>query len=193
LSTIALIGITIDLNVNSRRTNASPRTNANTIGARDRLVLLKSTFPAVSPVTATFAPPSLPTVSGMTRPRSTSSACTDVASFPFPTSGMSIFATVRARLTDVRMGCFMTPDASAALRMSATAAFTRGAVTSGASTTTVAGDEAPGKAFWIVPYVWTIFRSCGRSLKPSSLVCMPNAGSASTTRNAAERAAAAAG
>src|SRR5262249_3848370 len=52
LSRIALIGITIERNVSSSNTNASPRTNANTIGARDLLLELKSAFPADSPVTA---------------------------------------------------------------------------------------------------------------------------------------------
>src|ERR1700750_83800 len=41
---IALIGITIERNVTSSRRKAKPSTKANTIGARDFIVWLKSTL-----------------------------------------------------------------------------------------------------------------------------------------------------
>ena len=47
-STIALIGMTIERKVTSSSTNASPSTNANTIGACDFIESLKSREPAVA-------------------------------------------------------------------------------------------------------------------------------------------------
>ena len=44
--------MTIERNVSSSRMNARPSTKANTIGALDLFVALKSALPAVSPVTA---------------------------------------------------------------------------------------------------------------------------------------------
>ena len=92
LSTIALIGTTIDRNVTSSSTNASPSTNANTIGRRDLIVSLKSFEPAVMPVTLTSAPGTAPIVCGTTSSRSAASAASDFASVPSPASGMSTIA-----------------------------------------------------------------------------------------------------
>src|SRR5918994_2001623 len=56
LSRIALIGITIDRNVTSRRANAIANTNANTTGTRSCISWLKSSDPAVNPVTLVCVP-----------------------------------------------------------------------------------------------------------------------------------------
>jgi hypothetical protein len=76
---------------------------------------------------------------------------------------MSTVSTVCAWFIEVRIGSFITPDASARVRSRAISAWTWGAVTSGAWKTTVAGEDAPGNACWIALYVWTICRPRGKS------------------------------
>ena len=68
--TIAFNGITIERKVTSSSTNASPSTNANTIGACDFIESLKSRELAVMPVTCASAPCTRPIVDGITVPRS---------------------------------------------------------------------------------------------------------------------------
>jgi hypothetical protein len=59
---------------------------------------------------------------------------------------MLTFATVCRAFTVVRIGSFMTPDASARRFRSAIAAVAAGEVTSAAFTTAVAGEGEPGNA-----------------------------------------------
>ena len=61
-ATIALIGMTIERNVKSSRTNPSPSSKANTIGACDFIESLKSRDPAVGPVTCASAPSTQPRI-----------------------------------------------------------------------------------------------------------------------------------
>ena len=74
--------------------NASPSTNANTIGRRAFMTSLKSFEPAVMPVTLTSVPLTFPIVCGMTSSRSLASAASERASVPSPASGMSTCASV---------------------------------------------------------------------------------------------------
>jgi len=60
------------------------RTNRNTIGRCDFIVSRKSFENAVSPLTATSAPASLPTVAGTTSWRRTSIEWLEAASVPLP-------------------------------------------------------------------------------------------------------------
>src|SRR5919112_2567686 len=55
-SRIALTGITIDRNVTRSSRNATEKTNANTSQIREAIRSLKSTEPAVKPVTPTTLP-----------------------------------------------------------------------------------------------------------------------------------------
>ena len=148
---IALIGITIERKVRSSSRKANPSTNANTIGARDFIVLLKSTLAAVAPVTACSVPTgSVASTGGITWVRRVSSARTAVASCPSPASGKSTRATVFALLTATRIGCWITPVARARFLNSAYAFANCGVVTSSALTTRCAGSWEPGKDAWIV-------------------------------------------
>jgi hypothetical protein len=111
---IALVGITIVRNVNNSSRNAKPSTNANTIGARDFIVSLKSCVAAVVPVTASSVPAaSVARTGGITLFRSASKAATAAASSPSPASAKSIRATVLALLTETRIGSCSTPVARA--------------------------------------------------------------------------------
>ena len=85
---IAVSGITIERKVTSSSTNASPSTNANTNGARDFIVLLKSSVCPATPVVWVVMPGMRPIVAGITLLRSSSSASSDVASTPVPASGI---------------------------------------------------------------------------------------------------------
>ena len=114
LSTIALMGMTIERKVSSSSTNASPSTKAKTIGARAFIVSLKSLEPAVQPVTFVSVPGTLPIVAGMTSWRSASSARLEVASVPLPASGMSTRAALRDALASTLIGSCIRPVASAA-------------------------------------------------------------------------------
>src|SRR5215472_8505286 len=143
LSMTAVNGMTRERNETSSSRNASSRTKAKTQADRCPMSVLKSTEPAVSPVTATWTPGTLPSVAGMTCSRRVVRACTDVAS-PLPASGTEMIAAVCAGLTMNVIGWFISPVASAARSNAAPAAATEGDVTSGASTTTTAGVPPPG-------------------------------------------------
>ena len=68
---------------------------------------------------------------------------------PLPASGTWMIAAVCAGLTMYVIGWFTWPLASAARSKAVPAATTWGAVTSGASTTTSAGEGPPGNACWM--------------------------------------------
>jgi hypothetical protein len=131
--------MTIERNVTSSSTKASPNTNANTIGACDFIESLKSRDPAVNPVTCASAFSMRPIVDGMTEPRSASSARFDAASVPSPASGIRTRAARREALMSTVIGSCIRPVASAARLSAAIPAVTSGVVTSGALTATIAG------------------------------------------------------
>ena len=83
---------------------------------------------------------------------------------------------------DEVIGWFICPVASAACWNARPAATIAGEVTSGASTTTMAGAGPPGNTCWMRLYVCRAAVFCGRSLTPGSAVCRRSTGSASTTR-----------
>jgi hypothetical protein len=148
LSTIALIGMTIERKVRSSRRKASPSTYAKTIGARAFIVSLKSLEPAVHPVTFASAPGTLPIVAGMTSLRSVSSARFDFASVPLPVSGTNTRAACFDALASTLIGSCIWPVASAARLRAAMPRATSGRVTSFAVTTTTAGPAPPGNVAW---------------------------------------------
>ena len=104
LSSTAFIGITIDRNVTSSSRKQSASTNANTSGACAFICSLKSCVPAVSPVTAAFTPETVPSVDGITRSRSVSSALTDAPFEPFPCIAIETVSTVLSEFTSVEIG-----------------------------------------------------------------------------------------
>ena len=104
-SRIALIGITIERNVTSSRRNAIAKTNANTYQMRSPISSLKSTEPAVKPLTPTSSPPlTLGNTRGTTSSRIVSTAAIDVSSLPVPASGTSITATSPSGLVSTVIG-----------------------------------------------------------------------------------------
>ena len=96
-----------------------------------------------------MTPGTVPSVAGMTLSRKVASALTDAASSPVPASGTWMIAAVCAGLTTNVIGWFIWPLASAARSKAWPAASTAGEVTSGASTTTSAGDPPPGNTCWM--------------------------------------------
>ena len=102
---------------------------------------------AVRPVTPVSVSGRAPTVSGTISSRRTARAAFDAGSVPMPSIGTLISATVASSLTATAIGSYMRPLASARSSSLSIAARTAGAFTSGALTTTLAGNAAPGKAF----------------------------------------------
>ena len=143
-----MIGTTIERNVTSSRMNARLSTKANTSGAREPMASMKSFELAVTPVTATSAPASLPTVAGTTSERSTSSERSEAASVPLPLTDSATTATVLSGLISTRDGSDSSPVAIARSCSCSIAAWTGAAVTSSALMTVVAGTAPPGKAAW---------------------------------------------
>ena len=109
---------------------------------------MKSFEPAVTPLTATSAPASLPTVAGTTSERSTSSERSEAASVPLPLTESATTATVLSGLISTPEGSESWPVASARSCSCAIAAWTGAAVTSSALITVVAGTAPPGNAAW---------------------------------------------
>ena len=104
MSTIDLIGITIERKVISSSRKASPSTNANTYGIRDFIWSLKSFVPAVSPVTATCTSGSVFATGGMTSLRSAFSALMEALLSPLPAIEKSTRPTVLSGLTSTWKG-----------------------------------------------------------------------------------------
>ena len=118
-SRIALIGITIERNVNSSSRNAIPKTKANTYQMRDAIRSLKSTDPAVNPLTpATSAPGTPSNTLGTTSSRIAPSAAIDASSVPVPASGTSTTATLPSPDTFRVTGSWKWPDSRATWRIS---------------------------------------------------------------------------
>src|SRR5262245_4926422 len=162
--TIAVAGITIDRNVQSRSRNARPSTNAKTYSWRPCSCLLKSTDRAVAPVT--WAVATLPIVSGTIDVRSVSRARSEALSLILPEVGTEIRARVPAGFVSTVIGSCTWPEASASRLKEAKASTTGLACTFGAETTTWAGAGPPGNAAWMRLYVFMIGRLCGRSVAP---------------------------
>ena len=95
----------------SSRAKASRSTKPKTIGALRFSSAFWSAELAVGPVTAYWAPFTLPIVAGRISLRSLRNAAFDLASVPFPTSGMSTRATVCAGLTCSSIEPELTPSA----------------------------------------------------------------------------------
>ena len=109
---------------------------------------MKSFEPAVTPLTATSAPASLPTVAGTTSERRTSSERSEAASVPLPLTDSATTATVLSGLISTCEGSDSWPVASARSCSCPIAAWTGAAVTSAALITVVAGTAPPGNAAW---------------------------------------------
>ena len=77
------------------------------------------------------------------------SEASDVASVPSPASGMLTISSVPSGLTCVEIGRPKPSVSPAAFCRSAMPAWTAGAFTSSASTTTIAGSGPPGNASWM--------------------------------------------
>ena len=129
-------------------------TNANTIGAWASMSSLKSFEPAVTPLTATWAPGSRPTVAGTTSERRVSSERSEAASVPLPLTESATTATVLSGLISTCEGSESCPVASARSCSCLIAAWTGAAVTSSVLMTVVAGTAPPGKAAWRRSCVW---------------------------------------
>ena len=98
LSRIALIGITIERNVNNKSRNASENTNPKISGRRSLTSARKSFDWAALPLTFTVAPSTLPIVAGTISSRISSRAAVDCSSLPLPLVGMETSATVPSLL-----------------------------------------------------------------------------------------------
>ena len=145
-----MIGITIDRNVTSRRMNARPRTNANTIGRCDLIVSLKSFEPAVMPVTSVRTPRTRPSVCGITVVAEVGErrlrARVGAVAGHRQADDREVVARVDLRPSP---GWPKSSDFAATSRSFAIPACTSGARTSSARTTITAGSGPPGNAAWM--------------------------------------------
>ena len=129
--------------------NASPSTNANTQKMRDSIRELKSSVPAVMPVTSALAPSTDPIVAGMIRRAGRPAPRSSDRRVPSPAIGSCTDATVPSSDVLIVAGSAKPPLATASRRMSAIAARISGERTLSASTATTAGIGLPGNASWM--------------------------------------------
>ncbi len=134
MSTIALIGITIERNVNSSSRKASANTKAKISGRRDTSRSWKSFDCAAEPETFVSAPFTRPTVVGTTCLRIARSAPSEGPSLPLPRVGIETSATVPSRLTVVSVPG-RTPGTALASRRRATIPAATGPVRTSAALT----------------------------------------------------------
>ena len=140
-----MTAITSERNATSMRPNANRRTKATTSGSFDFISSAWSFHAAVSPVTPASAFGRAPTVCGTISSRSAARDAFDAASVPLPSIGTVMFATVASSLTSTVIGSCMRPLASARCSSWSIASRTAGAFTSGALTTTLAGQRRAGE------------------------------------------------
>ena len=108
---------------------------------------LKSSEPAVKPLTPTTWPPlTLGRTCGTTSSRSASTAASDVSSVPVPASGTPISATSPSGLVSTVTGSWNRSESRATSRISSAAAWTRERSRFSPSSTMSAVNCSPGKA-----------------------------------------------